>query len=421
MAIDEAANETKAIKVIKRRDQAEVDGLPREVAIMKKLRHPHIVALYECIDDPVAEVVYLVMQYVPDGPIRHLSDDGTCAPLPVSSVSLYAKQLASALHFMHSSGVTHGDIKPDNILVDLQATPRTAFFADFGVSRTFHKPRGSDSTQVSAIGRAVSIGTRTPPVSLPLTPRVALQSSLGATSTMSDAMPFTQGGLPGVGAPAFLSPEVFAGQVPGYAADIWAFGVTLFVMVYGRLPFRGTSYATVKHNVLNDALVFPPAAPQTQPWAELIAQLLVKDPQRRLTASQLSMSPLLSGVTATSDAAHGVARARPDVGPLPLAPSPSVLQLAGLPRAAAGGSSPPPWPMATLLPIAVSEAEEAAALHVATMLLTGVLDRTHVASDMAAVAMEHRLLLSHGCSRLSGSAPKLVNGKLVNSFSNSIS
>jgi serine/threonine protein kinase len=308
----------------------------------------------------------------------------------VSSVSLYAKQLASALHFMHSSGVTHGDIKPDNILVDLQATPRTAFFADFGVSRTFNQhhrrnSRNSRSSGVSAMSSSSS-------ASMPLSPLGSMHrsaSAVSAMSAMSAALPFTQACGLGVGAPAFLAPEVFAGRVPSYAADIWAFGVTLFVMVYGRLPFRGASYWTVKHNVLNDALVFPPAAPQTQPWAELIAQLLVKDPQRRITASQLSMSPLLSSEPlVASDSSMYMLSSTMCMGgmPFPLAPSPSVQQLSISPVPGTAMSPTLPTPPQ---PIAVSDAEEAAALTVATVKLSGPLGGSRVAADMAAFAMEH--------------------------------
>jgi serine/threonine protein kinase len=177
---------------------------------------------------------------------------------------------------------------------------------------------------------------------------------------------------------------VFAGQVPGYAADMWAFGVTLFAMVYGRLPFRGATYWTVKHSVSNDALVFPPAAPQTQPWAELIAQLLVKDPQRRLNASQLSMSPLFAdGNVATA------------VMPFLLAPSPSVTQLVS-PRATSGSAvklprslspSSPSMPFAAQV-LSVSAAEATAAMKVATVRLGGPLGATRVAADLAAFEAE---------------------------------
>jgi hypothetical protein len=143
-------------------------------------------------------------------------------------------------------------------------------------------------------------------------------------------------------------------------------------MVYGRLPFRGETYWSVKHSVSNDALVFPPAAPQTKPWAALIAQLLVKDPQRRITASQLSMSPLFAdGNVATT------------VMPLVLAPSPSVTQLVS-----------PPTPSTPSMPFAarrfsVTAAEATGSMKVATVTLGGPLGRTRVAADLADFAAAH--------------------------------
>jgi hypothetical protein len=115
---------------------------------------------------------------------------------------------------------------------------------------------------------------------------------------------------------------------------MWAFGVMLFTLIYGRLPFRGASYMAVKHAVLHDALHFPPAAPHTREWGRLCEQLLIKDPNKRLTASQLSLCTLLFDATRAVD--------DDDARPLAqlLAPSPSVAHFAtmGLGLGAAPGS-----------------------------------------------------------------------------------
>jgi serine/threonine protein kinase len=317
MAIDEAANETKAIKVLNR-DAAQREAgdcsLLSEVAIMKKVRHPHIVALYECIDDPVADSVYLVMQYVPDGPIRTLNIDGTCAPMPLDSLAAYVKQLAGALHYMHAKGVAHGDIKPDNILVDLRdGLQHKAFFADFGVSRTFLKTlvdaghavaASASSGQIVNIDGSAALAaprrdtTSPPAVAWGAATTVAVSPPPAGAAAVLPADVATIDALLkrqlrphvnlGLGSPAFLAPEVFLGDAPGFPADLWAFGVTLYVLVHGRLPFAGESYFAIKESVLTSRLEFPRTAQQaTKKWNLLIQALLQQDPARRMTAGQL--------------------------------------------------------------------------------------------------------------------------------------
>jgi serine/threonine protein kinase len=266
LAFDEAANETRAIKAIPRRaaPRDNAADMMQEVSVMKKLTHKHIVALHECIDDPEADMVYLVMQYVPSGPIATLSDRGTCMPLPAETVGEYAHQLGTALRYMHRRGVVHGDVKPDNILVDTRHG-RKAYLADFGVSRTFGALEETTD----------SPGDGSPAVS----PRFqsARRNSVPCAA-ISRAVKV------GLGTPAFLSPEVFDGGKPGAAADMWAFGVTLYALLFGRLPFDGASYMALKQSVLSAPLTFPPAAPATEEWRGLLRGLLTRDVAHRTTA-----------------------------------------------------------------------------------------------------------------------------------------
>jgi serine/threonine protein kinase len=299
------------------------------------------------------------MQYVPDGPIACLSDEGSCAPMSLSSVAHYVKQLAGALHYMHRKGVAHGDIKPDNILVDHSGAARAAYFADFGVSRAFKTHLGQSSAAQPERPAAPThdwvrpdangvLGTSLrkshvaswspqyspskpgrPPAAAPTSVALPVptectafetsnagsdpRSSTMATSSAStaansscslDASIRAQSKFQNrrashcvdeselLGTPAFLSPEVFLGAAPGFPADMWAFGVTLYVLIFGRLPFAGDSYFAVKASVLAGEVRFPPAPPQARKWEVLILELLHPDPAERLTARKLHARPL---------------------------------------------------------------------------------------------------------------------------------
>ena len=102
-----------------------------ELAIMKKIAHPRIVRLHEVIDDPTANKMYLIMDYVEGGVVAEITDDGKCEKREPKRVARYLRQIASALGHLHRHNIVHRDIKPSNILVDVHDN---CFLCDFGVS-----------------------------------------------------------------------------------------------------------------------------------------------------------------------------------------------------------------------------------------------------------------------------------------------
>lgn len=212
-----------------------LDDVLREVTLMRTLQDPGLVTLYEIIDDPEAGVLILVLEYCARGTLFDISPATGAASRAVSvaCVKRYTLGIARALHYLHSRGVVHRDIKPANILRDQYDNAK---IADFGVSAA----------------------------------TVFQSADVGAPE----------------GSPAFMAPESLAVTDPtqGEPADIWAFGVSLWALVYGRLPFLGNGSRAdlVRAICANDR---KPAEHEDCALACLLEAMLATKPGDRITAA----------------------------------------------------------------------------------------------------------------------------------------
>ena len=255
-----------------------LDGVRREIAIMKRLDHPNIVRLIEVIFDESEEEdnVYLVMEYAENGPIMHVDlDDGevefedgsvniVSEPLPVETARRYFRDMLVGLEYLHHQNIVHGDLKPENILV---AGDGRAMIGDFGVSTLCE----NDSHLIST-----TAGTR-----VFMAPECLKRTKLDGKEKGFD----------------------------GAQSDCWAAGVTLFYMLYGRLPWYSRSLPEIYRQICEDPLVFPtglefahiPVQAQT-----LIRIMLDKNPNTRATISKMLQCPWVSDWGAWTSDQHCV-------------------------------------------------------------------------------------------------------------------
>lgn len=211
-----------------------------EVAIMKKLHHPNVVQLYEVLDDPDGEAIYMVFEYCPDGPVCQVTPNEESPRLPEDVARSYFRQVLSGVDFLHENGIVHRDIKPDNIL--LTNNRQTCKIVDFGVSEMFVKP-DDDTMKRNA------------------------------------------------GSPAFMSPELCKlghAYSHGRSDDIWALGVTLYCMVMGRLPFFKENLLELYHDI---QYVTPALEGISSSCCELLTRLLDKNESTRITVPELYKHP----------------------------------------------------------------------------------------------------------------------------------
>jgi [calcium/calmodulin-dependent protein kinase] kinase len=93
------------------------------------------------------------------------------------------------------------------------------------------------------------------------------------------------------GSPAFMPPELCVakhGQVSGKAADIWSMGVTLYCLLFGRIPFEKHGMIELYQSIRNDPLEFDSAC--NAELKELLQRLMDKDPQSRITMEEIRVS-----------------------------------------------------------------------------------------------------------------------------------
>ena len=211
LAHDVRHNRPVAIKVLHPDLAAAIgaDRFLREIQVIARLRHPHIVPLYD--SGEAGERLYYVMPYVKGESMRErIKRTGPFAPADAQRITI---EVADALDYAHAEGVVHRDIKPDNIMLD----DRHALVTDFGIAR-------------------------------------ALSESGVATLTQSGLI---------VGTPTYMSPEqVVADETIDGRSDIYSLGCVLFEMLAGKPPFAASTPQAMM------AMRFSSPTPSLEPLAD---------------------------------------------------------------------------------------------------------------------------------------------------------
>ena len=265
-----------------------LEKVEREIALMKKLSHPNLVNFWEVIDSPDSDLLYMVIEYMKMGEILTYQNDGTfrrkeppCCPGPIPGLTpqgylqpatacLYFVDILHGLGYLHRHHIIHRDLKPENILLsEMRGGTLVAKLSDFGVSHMFED---DDDPQEEATKTTTLMDTSR---RIGLT-RKDTESSLNM-KCMANAGLITKT----EGTWAFWSPEMCRGSsFSGYAADMWAAGVCLYIFVTGKLPF----YSTVPMDLMDaikegevpyDGLDLSPEL------LSLLKMTLEKDPNQR--------------------------------------------------------------------------------------------------------------------------------------------
>ncbi|KAJ8650798.1 hypothetical protein MRB53_003821 [Persea americana] len=226
-------NQGCAIKVINKDKVLKVgviNQIKREIQVMRLVRHPNVVQLYEVMASRTK--MYFVMEYVNGG---DLFDQVNKGKLKECVVRKCFQQLISAVDFCHSRGVFHRDLKLENLLLDEHGNLKVS---DFGLSAL------TESKQQD-----------------------------GLLHTLC-------------GTPAYVAPEVINKKgYDGVKADIWSCGVILFVLMAGYFPFNGSNLTAMYWKITKGEFKCPNYFPSEV--CNLLLKILDPNPESRISTRKI--------------------------------------------------------------------------------------------------------------------------------------
>ena len=203
-----------------------LDRVAREIDIMSRLRHAHVLQLLEVIDDPEDDALALILEYMPGGAVMQFRADEGCFVPAVSSperVISLLRDLLSGLVYMHASGVCHRDLKPENLLLDARGSLK---IGDLGCAE--HFPR--ESNPAALVSHTAGTPAFWPPECVCLA-EGGLDLGLDLDAKNGDGKGGDKYALAPIGS------DCASPQFSCYSADYWALGAVVYSFIYARPPF----------------------------------------------------------------------------------------------------------------------------------------------------------------------------------------
>lgn len=241
-AVNSETGEQVAIKILSKaqiQQQNMGSQIKKEITIMKKVAHRHVVELKEVLASK--SNIFLVLEFIQGGEL--FDKIVRAGRFKEPTARKYFRQLVGAIAYCHKQGVVHRDLKPENLLLDKEENLK---ISDFGLSnfiRTDDLP--PDATAVDKLLRTTC------------------------------------------GTPNYVAPEVLADQgYDGKTADTWSIGVILYVLLAGFLPFDEPTMVSLFKKIQSGDFSFPTWF--TPGARDLISHILVVDHEQRYNLAQIS-------------------------------------------------------------------------------------------------------------------------------------
>ncbi|KAL8709083.1 MAG: hypothetical protein Q9220_006104 [cf. Caloplaca sp. 1 TL-2023] len=254
------------------------ENLYSEIHILKRLHHPHIVALIDCQE--TSAHIHLVMEFCQLGDLSYfIKKRDTLArheatadmirkyPNPPAGglnevvVRHFLKQLASALEFLREGNFIHRDVKPQNLLLD----PSPLFFSKAKPEKV---PYAAHEKSLIPVAGVESL------------PTLKIADFGFARSLPSTSLAETL-----CGSPLYMAPEILRYEKYDAKADLWSVGTVLYEMMVGKPPFRASNHVELLRKIERgeDKIKFPEETTLSDSLKRLIRRLLRRNPVERIS------------------------------------------------------------------------------------------------------------------------------------------
>ncbi|KAK0623270.1 hypothetical protein B0T14DRAFT_170892 [Immersiella caudata] len=266
------------------------ENLYGEIKILKTLRHPHIVALHDCVESSTH--INLIMEYCELGDLslfikkreRLITNPAThdiarkYPIIPNSGLNEvvtrhFLKQLASALKFLREGNFVHRDVKPQNLLL-------------------LPSPQWREVNKMAKQILSASHDSLTPAAGLPSLPMLKL-----ADFGFARVLPSTSLAETLCGSPLYMAPEILRYERYDAKADLWSVGTVLYEMVTGKPPFRAGNHVELlrKIEAAEDQIKFTRESVVSSDMKHLIRALLKRNPVERMTFESFFKHTVVTG------------------------------------------------------------------------------------------------------------------------------
>lgn len=214
----------------------------REIDLHQKLVHPHIVSMYDHYIDHEISSIYIFMEYCPKGDFSHFQQK---RPMMEWTINKYMRQFTSALEYIHNLGVFHRDLKPHNLLLDVEYNLKVS---DFGLSK--NEIEGS----VAAMHKTYC------------------------------------------GSPLYMAPEIIFDSTYDNKSDLWSVGVILYEWITGHHPYKCKNLYELMTRMKSEVFTLPTIykAKLSESLVKLLEALMNKNPSERIEWQVLFKHPWIA-------------------------------------------------------------------------------------------------------------------------------